>query len=88
MSEQVMIALIGAASTLIVAVVSHFGRKIGKAVDGTHQRIDRLEERIDKLVDKFEGVAVRLDDKVFRIADRQSVLRERVARLEKAAEQP
>jgi hypothetical protein len=88
MSEQVLIALIGAASTLIVAVVSHFGRKLGKAVEGTHSRIDRLEERIDELVDKFEGVSVRLDEKVFYLADRQSAQGERIARLERAAEQP
>jgi hypothetical protein len=75
LSDQVVIALIGATSTLIVAVVSHFGRKLGKAVEGTHRRIDRLEGRIDGLADRMER---RIDS----LINTQVRVHERLGRLE------
>lgn len=87
MTEQVIAALIGGLSTIIVGILGYFGHKVSAALTGVHTRIDRVEGKIDRLDAKIDRAADAYDGRIESLNQIQSNVRERLARVE-ALERP
>lgn len=87
MTEQVIAALIGGLSTIIVGILGYFGHKVSEGLKGVHTRIDRVEGKIDRLEAKIDRAADVYDGRIDSLVQIQSNVRERLARVE-ALERP
>jgi hypothetical protein len=81
-SGEIVVALIGGISTVLVGVLTYLGHKISKGFDLVNGRIDRVEAKVDRVEEKIDGLSEAVGGRIDSLVESQANARERLAPIE------